>query len=75
MLNLILVIMNMEMALINTIQQVFFMANHALCLQHVDKNIQVNCKSFFNIKKEWEKFYKDWYKVLFAVIKAIFEEK
>lgn len=34
-----------------------------------------NCKSFFDIEEEWQKFYEDWYKVLFAIIKAIFEEK
>lgn len=65
----------MEMALINAIQQVFPTANHTLCLWHIDKNVLANYKSSFNIEEEWQKFYKDWHKVLIVVMEAIFEEK
>lgn len=70
-----LVITDMEMALINAIQRVCPAANHALCLWHVDKNVLANCKSSFITEEEWQKFYEDWHKVLFAVTEAIFEEK
>lgn len=63
------------MALINAIQQVFFIANHILYLGYIDKNVLANCKSFFNIKKKWQKFYEDWHKDSFAITEAIFEEK
>ena len=65
----------MEMALINAIQRVFPTANHTLCPWHVDKNDLVNCKSSFDTEDEWQKFYDDWHKILFAVTEAIFEEK
>lgn len=67
-----LVVTDMEIVLINAIQQVFPIANHALCLWHVDKNILANCKFSFDTKEEWQKFYEDWHKVLFATTKAIF---
>ena len=70
-----LVVTDMEIALINAIQRVFLTVNHVLCLWHMEKNVLANCKPFFNTKEEWQKFYEDWHKVLFATTEAIFKEK
>ena len=67
--------MDMEIALINAIQRVFPTAHHALCLWLTDKNLLANCKLSFDTGEEWQKFYKDWHKVLFATTEAIFKEK
>ena len=63
------------MALINAIQRVFPTANHTLCLWHLDKNVLANCKPSFDTEEEWEKFYEDLQKVLFASTEEIFKEK
>ena len=66
---------DMEMGLINAIQRVFPISNHALCLWYLDKNVLANWKPSFDGEKEWQRFYEDWHKVLFVTIEAIFKEK
>lgn len=59
MFNLTLIVINIKIVLINTIQQFFSIVNNTLYLWHVDKNDLANCKFSFDIKKEWQKFYED----------------
>ena len=73
--SLTLIVTDMKIALINGIQRVFPTANHALCLWHLRKNVLANCKPSSDIGEEWQKFYEDWHKVLFATTEAIFKEK
>lgn len=63
------------MGLINVLQQIFPIINHALYLWHLDKNILANYEFSFDKEEKWQKFYDNWHKILFATIKAIFEEK
>lgn len=40
-----------EKALISTIQNIIFFNKNTLYLWHIDKNVYINCKLLFNIKK------------------------
>lgn len=48
---------------------------HILYLWHVNKNVFANCKSSFDTEETWKIFYDNWYKLLYASIEPIFEEK
>lgn len=42
---------------------------------YVNKNVLTNCKSSFDIERNWQEFYNDWYGVFYNVTEPIFEEK
>lgn len=66
---------NCKKALISTLQDVMSSTKHVVCLWHIDKNMLSNCKLLFDTKKSWQKFYKNWHKILYNVTKPIFGVK
>lgn len=65
-----------EKALIRAWEIVFSQTEHGLCLWHMDKNFLANCKPLFDTEKIWQRFYDDWYKVLYASsTELLFREK
>jgi hypothetical protein len=56
------IVIDMKKKLMSTIQIVFSSSIiiNILCLWHINKNVLVNCKKSFAIKKEWEKFFTQW---------------
>lgn len=45
----------------------------AICFWLVDKNVFINYKPSFDIKKSWQKFYNDWHQVLDSATEPIYE--
>lgn len=64
-----------ERGLINASRLVFPDAQHLLCIWHVDKNVLSNCHKDFATKEEWETFYIDWHKVMYARTSAEYEAR
>ncbi len=58
----------------NVIFLIFFNAQHALCIWHIDKNFVKNCKSSFDDEESWKAFFKHWHNVMYAEIETIYEE-
>ena len=66
---------NCEKTLIYTLQNIILFTKHVIYLWHINKNVFINYKLLFDIKKSWQKFYNNWYGVLYSVTKSIFEKK
>ncbi len=66
---------NRDLKLINVSHSIFFTVKHLLCIWHVNKNVLTHCKSDFNIKEEWEKFYSEWQAMMYAHTAEIYQEK
>ena len=61
-----------DLILIKILTMIFFMIILLLCVWHVNKNILTHCKSSFEIKKTWNKFYIVWQIVIYVFTFEIF---
>lgn len=62
-----------ERGLINASRLVFSTTQHLLCIWHIDKNVLINCRKDFGDDEEWQTFYTDWHKVMYAHTTEQFE--
>lgn len=58
-------------SLIWAITIVYLLVSHLLCLWHINKNVVVHCKKWFD-NETWEEFLGIWYEVLYAPTKEVF---
>ena len=74
--NLIVIITDAEKRLIAAIPSTYGAAgpNHLLCLWHINKNIVVHCKKWYQTDEDWLKFHAAWQTVLYANTVEKFEE-
>ncbi len=66
---------NRDVRLINVLHAIFSTVRHLLCIWHVNKNVLTHCKSDFNIKEKWEKFYSEWQTMIYAHTNEIYQER
>lgn len=68
---------DMERSLINAIREAFPLSHttHLLCIWHINKNVLVNCRKDFANKEEWEEFFADWTKIIYAPLRVEYEER
>lgn len=68
---------DMERSLINAIREAFSLSHttHLLCIWHINKNVFVNCRKDFATKEEWEEFFADWTKIIYALLRVEYEER
>ena len=55
--------------------RVFPDADHIICIWHVDNNVNKNCNLHFDTKEEWEDFFRDWHRVMYATSEAQHEHE
>lgn len=66
---------NYKKALIYTLKDIMLFIKYAIYFWYINKNIRLNLKLLFNGKESEQKFYNDWYKVLYSTMEPIFEKK
>ena len=64
-----------DFELIQACVRVFPAADHILCIWHIDNNVNKNCNLHFNTKKEWDDFFRDWHRVMYAPSEAEFDHQ
>ncbi|KAL7163345.1 hypothetical protein ACSBR2_039443 [Camellia fascicularis] len=68
------IVSDRELALMNAIQVVFPTTNNLLCVWHIEKNILVNYKSYFEAQEDWSTFLCTWRQVINSQDEATYEE-
>ena len=51
-----LIVTDRDLAQLNTIEKVFSIAKHLLCIWHISRNVLAQCKRLFETKEKWDKF-------------------
>ena len=64
-----------QAALINACGIIFPLAEHMLCIWHIENNITTNCRKHFDDDEAWESFKNDWYKVMYATTEQEFNHE
>ncbi|CAG8666746.1 18842_t:CDS:2, partial [Racocetra persica] len=62
-----------ELALMNVIKTVFPESKNLLCIWHIEKNVLVNCRRYFQTDIEWSTFMKSWSTLIKSKTETDFE--
>ena len=54
------IVTDRDPALVSAVATIFPMAQHLLCLWHIEKNILTNCKKQFKSDDKWQEFLQAW---------------
>ena len=73
-LDLTVVVTDAETSLIAAIPIVFIGIKYLLCIWHINKNIVVHCKKWYQHDEDWKEFYAAWQTVLYSDTVQKFEE-
>ncbi|XP_078149520.1 protein FAR1-RELATED SEQUENCE 5-like [Carex rostrata] len=68
------IITDREFALINAIKIVFPECKHLLCVWHIEKNILMKCKKYFETEEIWVGFLSSWKKVVYSSTELEYNE-
>lgn len=58
------IVTDRELALMNSISNVFPSTRHVLCSWHINKQVATHCKKLFEKRERWNAFYSDWLSVV-----------
>jgi hypothetical protein len=64
-----------ELALLNTLDDLFPKSDHILCRWHVNMNVVAKTKKHFKTQEEFDAFWKDWTAVIEATTLEEYEDK
>ena len=68
----VVIVTDMERALMSAIDQTFPNTNHLLCIWHINNNIVASCKKSFDTKEAWDAFFAEWKSIVYATTEPEF---
>jgi len=63
-----------DLALLKVLRENYAKFPHLLCIWHINKNVQANCKSLFPTEEDYKKFFSLWMAVVTAPTEEGFDE-